>query len=44
MFRLRRAINSVRPATLPLMVIVGNTRYILRGGKGVVCCLSASGR
>jgi hypothetical protein len=36
MFRVRRAsINSVRPATLPLVVIVGNARYILRVGNRV---------
>lgn len=43
MFRVRRAINSVRPATLPLVVIVGNARYILRGGNGVGNGRRASG-
>lgn len=35
MFRVGRAINSVWPAALPLVVILGNARYILRGGNGV---------
>jgi hypothetical protein len=44
MFRVRRAINSVRPAILPLVVIGGNTRYVLRGGHGVGNGLAGFGR
>jgi hypothetical protein len=44
MFRVRRAINSVRPATLPLVVIVGTTRYILSDSNWVGNGLAGFGR